>query len=40
MQQANEVAHVLAREVTLLTNEVVYFNISDCIESLVINEMI
>ena len=39
-RQANKVAHVLAGEATLLASSVVYFNIPDCIESLVINGMI
>ena len=38
-RQANAVTHVLAREAAFLANPVVYFNIPDCIESLIINEM-
>lgn len=41
-RQSNEVAHVLAGEATLyiLASHVVYFSIPECIESLIINEMI
>jgi len=39
-RQANGVAHVLAEEATLLASPVVYFHIPDCIESLIINEML
>jgi len=40
MRQANEVAHVLAREVTLLASPNFYFHIPNCIEPLIINEML
>jgi putative flippase GtrA len=40
MRQANAVAHTLAREVTSLASPAVYFNISACIETLIINEML
>jgi len=39
-RQANEVAHVLAGEATLLASPVVYFYIPNCIEPLIINEML
>jgi len=39
-RQANEVAHVLAGEATLLASPAIYFNIPECIESLIINEML
>jgi hypothetical protein len=39
-QQANAVAHVLAGEATFLASPIVYFNIPDYIESLIINEML
>jgi len=39
-RQANEVAHALAGETTLLASPVVYFNILKCIEPLIINEML
>jgi len=39
-RQANEVAHILAREVTLLANPIVYFHILNYIEPLIINEML
>jgi len=39
-RQANEVAHVLAREVTLLVSPTIYFHIPNCIEPLIINEML
>jgi ribonuclease HI len=38
-RQVNEVAHILAREAMLLASAVVYFNISDGIEPIIINEM-
>jgi len=38
--QANEVAHVLAREATLLASPAVYFEIPSCIETIIINEML
>jgi len=40
MRQANEVAHVLAGEATLLAKPVLYFHIPGCIEPLIINEML
>jgi hypothetical protein len=39
-RQANGVAHSLAREATLLASPVTYFVIPNCIESLIINEML
>ncbi|AES70940.1 hypothetical protein MTR_3g065120 [Medicago truncatula] len=39
-RQTNEVAHALSREVTLLASPVVYFNLPECIETLIINEML
>jgi len=39
-RQTNAVAYVLAGEATFLASLVVYFNIPDCIESLIINEML
>jgi len=39
-RQANEVAHVLAGEATLLTSPAIYFHITKCIESVIINEML
>jgi len=39
-QQTNAVAHVLARETMFLASPTVYFNTPDCIESLIINEML
>jgi hypothetical protein len=39
-RQANAVAHNLAREVTLLASPVTYYAIPNCIESLIINEML
>jgi len=39
-RQTNEVVHALARETMLLTSLVVYFDISNCIETFIINEML
>jgi len=39
-RQANVVAHVLAGEATLLASPAIYFYIPECIESLIINEML
>lgn len=39
-RQANAVAHALAREATSLAGPTVYFDIPDCIDSLIINEML
>jgi len=39
-RQTNVVAHALAREATSLTSLAVYFDISDCIETLIINEIL
>jgi len=39
-RQANAVAHALAREVTLLASLVVCYDIPNCIESLIINEIL
>jgi hypothetical protein len=39
-RQANEVAHALAREATLLGSPAVYFEIPSFIETLIINEML
>ena len=39
-RQANGVAHALARDVALLASSDVYYDIPDCIESLIINEML
>jgi len=39
-RKANTVAHALAREATSLTSPAVYFDIPDCIEHLIINEML
>jgi len=39
-RQANDAAHVLAREDTLLASSIIYFEISNCIETLIINEML
>lgn len=39
-RQANAVAHNLAREATLLASPVTYYDIPNCIESLIINEML
>jgi len=36
-QQANGVVHALAREAMLLASPVVYFDIPDCIKTLIIN---
>ncbi|AES77668.1 glycosyltransferase family 28 protein [Medicago truncatula] len=37
---SNVVAHALAREATSLASPAVYFDIPDCIETLIINEML
>jgi len=39
-RHANTVAHSLAREATLLASHVVYIDIPECIDSLLINEML
>jgi len=39
-RQANAVAHALAREATFIASPVVYYNIPNCIETLIINQMI
>jgi len=39
-RQVNVVAHTLAREATLLASDVVYYDIPNCIESSIINEML
>jgi hypothetical protein len=39
-RQANVVAHALAREATSLASPAVYFDIPNCIETLIINEML
>ena len=39
-RQANVVAHALAREATSLASPAVYFDIPDCTETLIINEML
>jgi len=39
-RQANGVAHALAGEATLLASPAIYFHILECIESLIINEML
>jgi len=39
-RQVNEVAHVLAGEATLLASPAIYFLIPECIEYLIINEML
>lgn len=39
-RQANRVAHALAREAMLLASPVIYYYIPNCIESLIINEML
>ena len=39
-RQANGVAHALARDATLLASHAVYYEIPNCIESLIINEML
>lgn len=39
-RQANAVAHVLAREVMFLASPTIYYDILECIESLIINEML
>jgi len=39
-RQANAVAHALARAATSLASPAVYFDIPNCIETLIINEML
>jgi len=39
-RQANVVAHALAIEVTLSASLAIYFNVRDCINSFIINEML
>jgi len=39
-RQTNVVAHTLAREATLLASPAVYYDIPNCIESSIINEML
>jgi len=39
-RQANEVAHVLVGEGTLLASPTIYFHTPECIETLIINECI
>jgi len=39
-RQTNGVAHSLAKEVTLLASPVTYYDIFNCIETLIINEML
>jgi len=39
-RQANVVAHALAKDATLLASHAVYYDIPNCIESLIINEML
>ncbi|AES99674.1 hypothetical protein MTR_5g083510 [Medicago truncatula] len=39
-RQANEVAHILVGEATLLASPTIYFHMPECIESLIINEML
>jgi len=39
-RQANAVAHALAREAMFLASPAIYSDILDCIESLIINEML
>ncbi|KEH37989.1 hypothetical protein MTR_2g055490 [Medicago truncatula] len=39
-RQANGIAHALARDTLLLTSPAVYYDIPDCIETLIINEML
>nr|ABN06177.1 Polynucleotidyl transferase, Ribonuclease H fold [Medicago truncatula] len=39
-RQANEVAHALAKEATLLASPVVYFEIPNYIEIIIINEIL
>jgi len=39
-RQANVVAHTLAGEATFLANPVFYFHIRNCIETLIINDML
>jgi hypothetical protein len=39
-RQTNEVAHALAGEAALLASPTMYFHISDCINDIIINEML
>jgi hypothetical protein len=39
-RQANAVTHALAKEASSLASPAVYFDIPDCIETLIINEML
>jgi len=39
-RQANAVAHALAREATSLASPAVYYDIPNCIETFIINEML
>ena len=39
-RQANVVAHAFAGEATFLTSPVVYFHIPNCIETLIINDIL
>jgi len=39
-RQTNEVTHALAGEAALLASSTIYFNISDCINDIIINEML
>jgi ribonuclease HI len=39
-RQTNAVAHALARETTLLASPAVYYDIPNCIETLITNEML
>lgn len=39
-RQANVVAHTLAKEATFLVSPAIYFHIPNCIETLIINEML
>jgi len=40
LRQANGVTHALAREATLLAIPAVYYDIPNCIKTLIINEML
>jgi hypothetical protein len=39
-RQANVAAHVLTREVMLSASLIVYFDVPDCIDSIIINKML
>jgi len=39
-QQANVVTHALALEATLITSSAIYFQVPDCIVTLISNEML